>query len=122
MALHDQVRTNPAADWATQISQLAAGTEYDLLLEGAQRAVTRGEHGTGTTRIAPEVTTVGTALVSITDCVDRTDTDYLDRDGTSINTLAPGSYPRQLATAQVGQFQDGRWLVLSVNRDPTTPC
>ena len=91
-------------------------------MKALAEAAARGQYGSGETRISPEVTAVEPGLVTISDCVDKTGTDYL-QNGTSIKAPnAAGSYFRHPAVVQVAEFTGGSWLVLSTADDWTKTC
>jgi len=121
-ALVDQAIAAPGSDWTQQVSQYATGNERDSFLRALAEAAARGQYGSGETRISPEVTAVEPGLVTISDCVDKTGTDYL-QNGTSIKAPnAAGSYFRHPAVVQVAEFTGGTWLVLSTVDDWTKTC
>ena len=120
--LVDQAVAAPGSDWTQQVSQYATGNERDSFLKALAEAAARGQYGSGETRISPEVTAVEPGLVTISDCVDKTGTDYL-QNGTSIKAPnAAGSYFRHPAVVQVAEFTGGSWLVLSTADDWTKTC
>ena len=122
-AVVDQTGADPGNDWTAQVDGVAAGPVRDGLLETAKETAARGQRAVGTTTVEPMVTEVEAALVSIDACVDKSDTDFLDSSGTSIKAPnAAGTYFRHPATAQVGQFQDGRWLVAATTDDWSKTC
>ena len=118
----DQAVADPGADWTSQISQYATGAKLDSFFESLRQAVARGQRATGTTKIEPQVTTVVPGLVTISDCVDKTYTDYLQGDVSIKAPDAPGSYFRHPAVVQVAQFDGGRWLVLASTDDWSKTC
>ena len=121
-ALVDQAVAAPGSDWTQQVSQYATGNERDSFLKALAEAAARGQYGSGETGISPEVTAVEPGLITISDCVDKTDTDYL-QNGTSIKAPnAAGSYFRHPAVVQVAEFTGGSWLVLSTADDWTKTC
>ena len=94
---------------------------HDAILPNLE-GVHQTRDGSGETRISPEVTAVEPGLVTISDCVDKTGTDYL-QNGTSIKAPnAAGSYFRHPAVVQVAEFTGGSWLVLSTADDWTKTC
>jgi hypothetical protein len=120
-ALVDQALASPGSDWSKQVAQYATGTEHDAFLEALAQLKARGQYASGTTGISPLVTSVAPGLVTISDCVDKTYTDYL-QNGTSIKAPdAVGSYFRHPAVVQVAEF-DGNWLVLATSDDWTKTC
>jgi hypothetical protein len=118
----DQAVADPGADWTSQVSQYATGAKLDSFFESLRQAAARGQRATGTTKIDPQVTTVAPGLVTINDCVDKTDTDYLQGDVSIKAPDAPGSYFRHPAVVQVAQFDGGRWLVLASSDDWSKTC
>lgn len=118
----DQAVADPGADWTSQISQYATGAEQDSFLEALRQAAARGQRATGTTKIDPQVTAVDPGLVTISDCVDKTYTDYLQGDVSIKAPDAPGSYFRHPAVVQVALFDGGRWLVLASTDDWSKTC
>jgi hypothetical protein len=120
--LVDQAVADPGADWTSQVSQYATGAEQDSFLESLRQAAARGQRATGTTKIDPQVTSVAPGLVTISDCVDKTYTDYLQGDVSIKAPDAPGSYFRHPAVVQVAQFDGGKWLVLATTDDWSKTC
>jgi len=121
-AVVDQAAADPGADWTSQVSQYATGAEQDSFVEALRQAAARGQRATGTTKIDPHVTTVVPGLVTISDCVDKTYTDYLQGDVSIKAPDAPGSYFRHPAVVQVAQFDGGKWLVLATSDDWSKTC
>ena len=77
----------------------------------------------GSTIVTPVVTAVEPALVTITACVDKSSADFLDGAGNSLRAAnVPGAYWRHLATAEVGLFEGGLWLVALDTNDWSTTC
>jgi len=118
----DQAVADPGADWTSQISQYATGAKLDSFFESLRQAVARGQRATGTTKNDPQVTAVDPGLVTISDCVDKTYTDYLQGDVSIKAPDAPGSYFRHPAVVQVAQFDGGKWLVLASTDDWSKTC
>lgn len=118
----DLAAADPGADWTSQVSQYATGAELDSFLESLRQAAARGQRATGTTKIDPQVTAVAPGLVTISDCVDKTYTDYLQGDVSIKAPDAPGSYFRHPAVVQVAQFNGGRWLVMGTSDDWSKTC
>jgi len=121
--LIDSAGMQPGADWAAQISEYASGPEKATMLTTLAETAARGQRTAGQTLISPVVTGVQPAQISISDCIDKSQTDFLDSSGSSIKAPnAPGSYTRHPANVQMAQLQDGRWQVVLVSDDWSKTC
>lgn len=118
----DQAVADPGQDWTAQLAAVAIGPEYDQALKDFSQTAAKGQRAVGTTHVEPVVTKVEPALVTVTACVDKSNTDFLDANGNSIKAPdSPGSYFRHVSVAQVGQF-DTRWLVTNTTDDWYQTC
>jgi len=121
--LIDSAGMQPGADWAAQISEYASGPEKATVLTTLAETAARGQRTGGQTLISPVVTGVQPAQVTISDCIDKSQTEFLDSSGASIKAPnAPGSYIRHPANVQMAQLQDGRWQVVLVSDDWSKTC
>jgi hypothetical protein len=113
----------PTKDWSSELSRYTSEPALSSALHSLGQLAHAGQHAVGTTTVAPGVSSVATAQIAITDCVDSTRTDFLDQSGASMK--APnqaGSYFRHPATATVDQYQGGAWLVSQIAEDWTKTC
>lgn len=118
----DQAVADPGQDWTAQLAAVAIGPEYDLALKDFAQAAESGQRAVGATTVEPVVTKVEPALITITACVDKSNTDILDSSGNSIKAPnQPGSYFRHVSVAQVGKF-DTKWLVTNTSDDWNKTC
>jgi len=121
--LIDSAGMEPGGDWEAQIAEYASGPEKTTMLTTLAETAARGQRTTGQTLISPMVTSVQPAQITIADCVDKSQTDFLDSSGASIKAPnAPGSYIRHPANVQMAQLQDGRWQVVFVSDDWAKTC
>ena len=121
--LIDSAGMQPGADWAAQISEYASGPEKATMLTTLAETAARGQRTVRQTLISPVVTGVQPAQITIYDCIDKSQTDFLDSSGASIKAPnAPGSYIRHPANVQMAQLQDGRWQVVLVSDDWSKSC
>jgi hypothetical protein len=119
----DQALAEPGKDWSAEINQYATGTEADSSLEYLKQLAAAGQYASGSTGISPRVTKVEPALVTITDCVDKTDNGFFDKSGQSIKAPdVSGSFYRHASEIQVGQYVNGQWLVTLTTDDWTKTC
>ena len=77
----DQALAEPGKDWSAEINQYATGTEADSSLAYLKQLAAAGQYASGSTGISPLVTKVEPALITITDCVDKTDNGFFDKSG-----------------------------------------
>jgi hypothetical protein len=69
------------------------------------------------------VTKVEPALITITDCVDKTANGFFDKSRQSIKAPdVSGSFYRHPSEIQVGQYVNGQWLVTLTTDDWTKTC
>jgi hypothetical protein len=121
--LVDSAGMQPGGDWEAQVSEYASGVEKATMLTTLAETAARGQRTVGQTLISPAVTSVQPAQILISDCVDKSQTDFLDSSGNSIKAPdAPGSYIRHPANVQMAQLQDGRWQVVLVSDDWSKTC
>jgi hypothetical protein len=114
---------NPAKDWTEEVSSVATALAESQLVEALTQTAVRGQRTTGSAQISPIVTRTQPSLVMIQDCVDSSNSDFLDSEGKSIKAPdASGTYYRHPATAQVVQVQDGSWRVAIASDDWSTRC
>lgn len=119
----DQAFAAPAGDWSAAVAGYATASAQSSLLEGLTQTAARGQRRVGSTKVAPQVTSAETGLVTITDCVDSTGVDILNSAGESITAPdAPGAYRRHVSTAHVTQVETGQWLVSDTAEDWSTRC
>ena len=119
----DLAAAQPGQDWTEEIAFYATGIEQQSLLDTLRKLVARGYHTVGSTGISPRVTSVQPGVVAITDCVDKSATDSLDSNGTSVKAPdVAGSYFRHPSTAQMAQLTDGRWAVVFMTDDWSQTC
>jgi len=121
--LIDRAGAEPGANWTEKVSEYASGPEKATMLTTLAETAARGQRTVGETLIAPVVTDVQPAQIVISDCIDKSHTDFLDSEGVSIKAPdAPGSYIRHPALVQMVQLQDGRWQVVLVTDDWSKTC
>ncbi len=114
---------NPVEDWTEEVSSVATALAESQLVEALTQTAVRGQRTTGSAQISPIVTRTQPSLVMIQDCVDSSNSDFLDSEGKSIKAPdASGTYYRHPATAQVVQVQDGSWRVAIASDDWSTRC
>ena len=119
----DQALAEPGKDWSAEINQYATGTEADSSLAYLKQLAAAGQYASGSTGISPRVTKVEPALITITDCVDKTDNGFFDKSGQSIKAPdVSGSFYRHPSEIQVGQYVNGQWLVTLTTDDWTKTC
>lgn len=119
----DEAIADPGQDWTPQLTTVATDPELDLAMQDFATTAAKGQRATGVTGVEPVVTKVDPGLITITACIDKTATDFLDANGKSIKAPnAPGSYLRHVSTVQVGQFGAGQWLVTNTSDDWSTTC
>ena len=110
-------------NWTADIHQFATGAEAASSLQYITALAKAGQRTSGTTGISPKVTKVQPALVTISDCVDTTHTNFYNKAGVSIKAPnAPGSYYRHPSQIQIGQYVGGKWLVTVTTDDWTKTC
>jgi hypothetical protein len=119
----DEAIANPGQDWTPKLSTVATEPELGLALQDFATTAAKGQRATGVTSVEPVVTKVDPGLVTITACIDKTATDFLDANGKSIKAPdAPGSYLRHISTVQIGQFGTDQWLVTNTSDDWSKTC
>lgn len=119
----DAMLADPTKDWSKEANQFAAEAPASEVLAFMARPTVQSGHGIGRTKINPKVFSVEPSLVVINDCVDSTDSTFVDSQGNSLLSAdVPGSFRRHPAMIQVGHFDDGRWLVAVIVNDVSTKC
>lgn len=121
--LLDRALSRPDANWTAEIDQLTTGKERETVMAALEGIAARGHRIEGGIARAPVVTNVEAARVSISDCIDTTDTQYLDANNASIKAPdEPGTYFRHPRTAEVVQTNDGQWRVSQSSDNYQVQC
>lgn len=125
--LIDQAFTDPGRDWSAEIAKWATDPEKSKFLETVAGTAALGQYWDGALVIEPTVVKVEPGVVTLSVCVDATNTGFYDKSGNSIKAPnAPGTYFRHPSTVTVAEFQGGdqgnQWLVLTVVDDYNTTC
>ena len=122
-ATRDSIAANPGADWTAQVGMVATAGAGDDLLSLASEMAAAGQHGTGSTTVAPTVSSLNDGIVSLTVCVDSRVADVVDGTGASVRPPdLPGSLRRYVSTAMVAVFDGGQWLVAVDDDDQSKGC
>lgn len=121
--LMDRAVAQPGDDWTAEISAYATGPAKASALETLSDLASGNYRVVGSTGTNPQVTKVSPGNVEILDCVDKTSTDYLDSNGSSVKAPdKPGSYFRHPSNVQMVQLQDVRWVVSFTTDDWSETC
>ena len=119
----DRAYADPGKDWSSEAAQWATDPAKSSLLQNLAGTAALGQYTSGAIELHPTVVKVETGLVTISDCVDSTNTDFFDSTGQSIKAPdVPGSYFRHVSEAQVALYETGQWLVTFITDDYNTTC